>query len=191
MVAADGRGTPARGRSWERAITNQLADLPLNEQISALLALGARFPELDLHRVGIMGWSYGGYLSALAALRRPDIFHAAVAGAPVTDWLDYDTCYTERYLGVPGPGDTVYLRNSLIADAPSLQTPLLLIHGTTDDNVFFRNSLKLADALFRAGRPFDFLPLSGFTHMVSDPNVKARLDQRIVAFFHAHLGSPQ
>ena len=191
VVSADGRGTPGRGRSWERAITNHLADVPLAETVAALQALGARYPELDLNRVGITGWSFGGYLSALAALRRPDVFKAAAAGAPVTDWMDYDTCYTERYLGVPGPGDEVYRRNSLIEDARSLRCPLLLIHGTTDDNVFFRHSLKLADALFKAGRPFEFLPLSGFTHMVPDPLVKERLEERLVTFFHTHLGQPK
>jgi dipeptidyl-peptidase-4 len=191
VVSADGRGTPGRGRSWERAVTNRMAEIPLGEQIAALQALGGKYPELDMNRVGITGWSFGGYLSALAALRRPDVFRAAAAGAPVTDWLDYDTCYTERYLGVPGPGDEVYRRNSLIDDAKTLNCPLLLIHGTTDDNVFFRHSLKLADALFRAGQPFEFLPLSGFTHMVPDPLVKERLEMRIVAFFQSHLGRPQ
>ncbi len=191
VASADGKGTPGRGRSWERAITNRFAEIPLEEQIAALKAMGARYPEMDLDRVGITGWSFGGYLSAIAALRRPDFFKAAVAGAPVTDWLDYDTCYTERYLGVPGAGDTVYGRNSLIADAKSLKCPLLLIHGTTDDNVFFRHTLKLADALFRNGQPFEFLPLSGFTHMVPDPAVREQLELRMVTFFQAHLGGPR
>ena len=191
VVSADGRGTPGFGRGWERAITNRFGDLPLEEQIHALQAMGARYPELDLDRVGITGWSFGGYLSAAAALRRPDFFKAAISGAPVTDWLDYDTCYTERYLGVPGPGDTVYHRNSLVGDAQSLKCPLLLIHGTTDDNVFFRHSLKLADALFRNGQPYEFLPLSGFTHMVPDPAVREQLELRMVRFFQHHLGAPQ
>ena len=191
VVAADGRGTPGFGRGWERAITNRFGDLPLEEQINAVKAMGARYPELDLDRVGITGWSFGGYLSAAAALRRPDFFKAAISGAPVTDWLDYDTCYTERYLGMPGPGDTVYARNSLLADGRSLKCPLLLIHGTTDDNVFFRHSLKLADALFRAGQPFEFLPLSGFTHMVPDPAVREQLELRMVRFFQQHLGTPE
>lgn len=191
VVSADGRGTPGRGRAWERAITNRFGDLPLSETINAIQALGERYPELDLNRVGITGWSFGGYLSAAAALRRPDFFKAAIAGAPVTDWMDYDTCYTERYLGVPGPEDSVYSRNSLIWDAPNLKCPLLLIHGTTDDNVFFRHSLKLADALFRSGKSFEFLPLSGFTHMVPDPAVREQLELRMVHFFQQHLGGPR
>lgn len=192
VVAADGRGTPGRGRDWERALHRAFAEVPLADQIAALQALGREFPELDLDRVGIQGWSFGGYMAALGALRRPDVFKAAVAGAPVTDWLDYDTHYTERYLGVPGTaGDEVYRRNSLIEDAPRLQVPLLLVHGTADDNVFFRHSLKLADALLRAGRPFEVLPLAGFTHRVPDPVVMEQLWQRRAAFFHQHLGGPQ
>jgi dipeptidyl-peptidase 4 len=192
VVAADGRGTPGRGRDWERALHGAFAEVPLTDQIAALQALGREFPELGLERVGIQGWSFGGYLAALGALRRPDVFKAAVAGAPVTDWLDYDTHYTERYLGVPTNGeDAVYRRNSLIEDAPRLRVPLLLVHGTADDNVFFRHSLKLADALLRAGRPFEVLPLAGFTHRVPDPVVMERLWQRRAEFFHRHLGGPR
>lgn len=191
VVAMDGRGTPGRGREWERAVRRAFGDVPLADQVAALEALGREFPELDLERVGIHGWSFGGYLAALAVLRRPDVFKAGVAGAPVTDWLDYDTHYTERYLGVPtDDGDAVYRRNSLLEDAPNLQRPLLLIHGTADDNVFFRHSLKLTDALLRAGREFEVLPLPGFTHLVPDPVVMERLWQRRAAFFRKHLGKP-
>lgn len=188
VVSLDNRGTPRRGREWERAIAGRFGEVPLEDQAAGLRALGERFPEMDLGRVGIVGWSFGGYLSALAVLRRPDVFHAAVAGAPVTDWLDYDTHYTERYLGVPGPGDTVYAANSLLRDAAGLARPLLLLHGTGDDNVFFRHTLKLGDALFRAGRPFDVLPLPGLTHMVPDPLVMERQWTLTAGFFCRHLG---
>ena len=192
VVAADGRGTPGRGRDWERAMRGRFADVPLMDQVEALQGLGERCPEMDLARVGIHGWSFGGYVAALAVLRRPDVFHAAVAGAPVTDWLDYDTHYTERYLGVPGStADPVYRANSLLADAARLRVPLLLVHGTADDNVFFRHSLKLADALFRAGRSFEVLPLAGFTHLVPEPEVTERLWRRRAAFFRQHLGAPR
>lgn len=191
VVSVDNRGTPRRGRDWERAIAQRFGEVPLEDQVAGLRALGARYPELDLARVGIVGWSFGGYASALAVLRRPDIFRAGVAGAPVTDWLDYDTHYTERYLGVPGAGDRVYPTNSLIDDAARLERPLLLIHGTGDDNVFFRHSLKLADALFRAGRPFEILPLPGLTHMVPDPVVMERQWVRTAGFFREHLGDPR
>lgn len=191
VVSVENRGTPRRGRAWERAIFQRFAEVPLEDQAAGLRALGEKFPELDLTRVGIYGWSFGGYASALAVLRRPEVFQAAVAGAPVTDWLDYDTHYTERYLGVPTEGDSVYARNSLIADASGLSRPLLLLHGTGDDNVFFRHSLKLADALFRAGKRFEILPLPGLTHMVPDPVVMERQWGLTADFFRRHLGEPR
>ncbi len=190
VVALDGRGTPGRGRDWERAIAGRFGEVPLADQVAGLQALGRQYPELDLTRVGVYGWSFGGYLAACAVLRRPDVFHAAVAGAPVTDWFDYDTHYTERYLGVPtSEGDPVYRANALPPEAPHLRRPLLLVHGTADDNVFFRHTLKLADALFRAGREFELLPLAGFTHMVPEAAATQRLWQRTAAFFQRHLGA--
>jgi dipeptidyl-peptidase-4 len=128
--------------------------------------------------VAIRGWSFGGYLAALAVLRRPDVFHAAVAGAPVTDWRLYDTHYTERYLGHPdadpdGPG--VYERSSLLADAHRLERPLLLIHGLADDNVVVAHTLRLSGALLAAGRPHTVLPLSGVTHMTPQEEVAENL----------------
>ena len=193
VVAIDGRGTPGRGRDWERAIAGHFGSVPLDDQVEALKLLGAKHPEMDMDRVGITGWSFGGYMSALAVLRRPDIFKAAVAGAPVSDWMDYDTCYTERYLGVPGAGrwPDAYKEGSLLTYADHLTRPLLLIHGTADDNVYFRHSLNLINALFRAGQPVDFLPLSSFTHMVPDPVVRSRLEERIVQYFQLHLGHPE
>jgi dipeptidyl-peptidase-4 len=164
--------------------------VPLEDQVAGLQALGHRFPEMDLERVGIEGWSFGGYLSALAVLRRPDVYKAAVAGAPVVDWLDYDTHYTERYLGLPESDAAGYKEGSLLTYAADLKRPLLLIHGTADDNVYFRHTLKLTDALFRAGKEFELLPLSGLTHMVPDPVVTQRLWGRIAQHFQEHLGRP-
>ena len=192
VVAIDGRGTPGRGVVWERAIAGHFGSVPLDDQVEALKLLGAKHPEMDLDRVGITGWSFGGYMAALAVLRRPDVFKAAVAGAPVTDWMDYDTCYTERYLGVPGDNHypDAYKEGSLLTYADQLSRPLLLIHGTADDNVYFRHSLKLEEALFRAGKEAEFLPLNSFTHMVPDPVVRTRLEERIARFFQRHLAQP-
>ena len=165
VVKADGRGTGGRGPQWDRDVRDELAAASLADQVAALHAVADLVPDLDLQRVGIRGWSFGGYLAALAVLRRPDVFHAAVAGAPVTDWRLYDTFYTERYLGHPDEAPEVYDRNSLLADAPSLTRPLLLIHGLADDNVVVAHTLRLSAALLEAGRPHDVLPLSGVTHM--------------------------
>ncbi|HXG10706.1 MAG TPA: alpha/beta fold hydrolase [Gemmataceae bacterium] len=191
VVAIDNRGTPGRGRDWERALYQKFGSVPLDDQIAGLQALGRKFPEMDLERVGVVGWSFGGYLAALAVLKRPDVFKAAVAGAPVVDWEDYDTHYTERYLGLPDADREAYREASLLTYAAGLSRPLLLVHGTADDNVYFRHTLKLADALFRAGKEFELLPLSGLTHMVPDPVVTQRLWSRIAGHFQKHLGKPR
>ena len=187
VVSIDGRGTPRRGRDWQRAVKHDLIDVPLQDQAEGLKNLGAMFAEMDLSRVGIYGWSFGGYFSAMAVLRRPDVFHAAVAGAPVVDWMDYDTHYTERYLGLPLDNPAGYEASSALTWAAGLERPLLIVHGTADDNVYFMHSLKLADALFRAGRPFELLPLAGATHMVPDPQVVQRLYTKIMDFFETTL----
>ncbi|HEV3119707.1 MAG TPA: S9 family peptidase, partial [Gemmataceae bacterium] len=190
VVSFDGRGTPGRGHDWERAISKHFGSVPLDDQVAALKALAGR-SDVDLERTGIVGWSFGGYMSALAVLKRPDVFKAAVAGAPVVDWLDYDTHYTERYLGMPDTDAVAYKEASLLTYAAGLKRPLLLVHGTADDNVYFRHSLKLADALFRHGKEFEMLPLSGLTHMVPEPVVMEQLWSRIAGFFHAQLGKPE
>jgi dipeptidyl-peptidase-4 len=131
-------------------------------------------------------------MSALAVMRRPDVFHAGVAGAPVCDWYDYDTHYTERYLGVPkDEKDSAYKEGSILSYAKDLKRPLMILHGTADDNVYFRHSLKMVDSLFRAGKDFEMVPLSGLTHMVPDPLVMERLHGRIALFFQKHLGRPE
>jgi dipeptidyl-peptidase 4 len=164
VVVADGRGTPGRGREWERAVHLDPATPVLDDQVEALHAAANYYP-LDLDRVAIRGWSFGGYLAALAVMRRPDVFHAAIAGAPVTDWRLYDTHYTERYLGDPTVDDTAYAKSSLLPLAASLTRPMLLIHGLADDNVVAAHTLQLSSALLAAGRPHEVLPLVGVTHM--------------------------
>src|SRR6202035_1024455 len=147
---ADGRGTPARGPGWERAVAGDLAGPVLEDQVDALAAAAGRFADLDTGRVAIRGWSFGGYLAALAVLRRPDVFHAAIAGAPVTEWRLYDTHYTERYLGDPAQNAAGYDRASLLGDAAALSRPMLLIHGLADDNVVSAHTLRMSSALLAA-----------------------------------------
>jgi dipeptidyl-peptidase-4 len=188
VVVADGRGTPGRGPDWEKAVAGDLAGPPLADQVDALHGAAARCADLDLGRVAIRGWSFGGYLSALAVLRRPDVFHAAVAGAPVTEWRLYDTHYTERYLGHPDDNKDVYDACSLLADAHKLRRPLLIIHGLADDNVVVAHSLRLSTALLAAGRPHSVLPLSGVTHMASQEEVAENLLLLQVDFLRTSLG---
>ena len=187
MVSIDGRGTPWRGRTWERAIRDRFALVPLEDQVDGLHALAGVEPAMDLSRVGITGGSFGGYMSALAVMRRPDVFHAAVAAAPVVDWHDYDNCYVERYLGLPDAAAAVYQDNGLLKYAPGLTRPLLLSHGMVDDNVHFSESLTLADALQRAGRSFEFVPVGAQTHMTVDPVNTLRQWQRTFDFFGRSL----
>jgi dipeptidyl-peptidase 4 len=187
VVMIDGRGTPRRGRDFERAVYQQFDAVPLADQIAGLQALVTHHPEIDVSRVGIYGWSFGGYLAAQGILERPDIFQAAVAGAPVTDWTYYDTHYTERYLGHPDTSPEAYRKASLLPLAKKLKKPLLLIHGMSDDNVFCAHTLKLADALFRAERPFSCLPLANTTHQLSDPKTRALVYRRTLTFFEDHL----
>ena len=189
VVHADNRGTQLRGRDWERAIAGRFGEVPLTDQVAALQALAAREPAIDLGRVGVMGHSFGGFLATRAVLERPEVFKAAVASAPVVDWSNYDTGYTERYLGVPPPAgqSAVYQENGLLAHAARLSRPLLLIHGTADDNVHFSETLLLADALFRAGKPFELLPQVGQTHMFYQPDLQVRYWERVFAFLRTHL----
>lgn len=190
VVRSDNRGTPRRGRDWERIVSRDLITVPLADQIGALEAMGAAHPELDLDRVGVVGWSFGGYFSAMAALFRPDVFKAAIAGAPVTDWRYYDTAYTERYMGLPAENVAAYDATSAIEHAAKLTRPLMMIHGLTDDNVYAVHTLKLADALLRAGKHFEMVAL-GSTHMVVDPAAEAALMTRQIEFFRTHLGLPE
>lgn len=183
VIIADGRGTPGQSPAWEHAVAGNLRDLALADQVTALHQVAAQYP-VDLQRVGMLGWSYGGYLSALAVLERPDVFHAAVAGAPVTDWRLYDTAYTERYLGMD---EQAYEHCSLLPLAPGLKRPLLLIHGLADDNVFAAHTLQLSQALLEAGRPHEVLPLSGVSHMTPQPEVAENLLLLQVDFFRRHL----
>jgi len=188
VVVADGRGTPGRGPNWDRAVWHDLAGPVLEDQVDALAAIAASTPDIDLSRVAIRGWSFGGYLSALAVLRRPDVFHAAIAGAPVTEWRLYDTHYTERYLGHPDQDATAYDQCSLLGDAPKLSRPLMIIHGLADDNVTVAHTLRLSSALLAAGRPHQVLPLTGVTHMASQEEVAENLLLLQVDFLRQSLG---
>ena len=188
VVTADGRGTTGRGPKWDRAIYETMKSVTLEDQVDAVRALPealatlavqenkesseTTIPQPDLNRVAMIGWSYGGFLSALAVLKEPETFAAACAGAPPTDWTLYDTHYTERYLGLD---PAVYERNSIISDAPQLDRPLMLIHGFADDNVTIAHSLRLSQALMAAGRKHTFLPLTGITHMTNDETVAENL----------------
>ncbi|GAA4944385.1 prolyl oligopeptidase family serine peptidase [Streptomonospora halophila] len=189
VVIADGRGTPGISVEWEQAVDGDLAGPVLEDQVSALHDAAARFGCLDLDRVAIRGWSFGGYLASLAVLRRPEVFHAAVAGAPVTDFSLYDTHYTERYLGTPQGRPEAYARSCALEGWAEPNRPLMLIHGLADDNVVFAHTQRLSSALLAAGRAHTVLPLSGITHMASEETTAENLLLLQVEFLHRSLGA--
>lgn len=175
VLISDGRGTPHRDPQWERAIVDDLSTFPVDDQVDAVQALIATHPGLiDTARVAIRGWSFGGYLAGLAAARRPDIFKAAIIGAPVTDFRLYDTFYTERFMG-PDAKSVNYEKSSLLNEAKNLQVPVMIIHGMVDDNVLVSNTLKLSAALLEAGKAHEVLPLTGVTHMTPQEIVAENL----------------
>jgi len=187
VVIVDGRGTPGRGSEWERSVRHDLAGPVLDDQVEGLRLAAAELPQLDLSKVGIRGWSFGGYLAALAVIRRPDVFHAGIAGAPVTEWRLYDTHYTERYLGDPDQDPEPYDRSSLLVDADRLQRPLLIVHGLADDNVVAAHTLQLSSALLAAGKHHEVLPLSGVSHMTPQAVVAENLLLHQLAFLRKEL----
>lgn len=175
VLIADGRGTPHRNPSWEREILDDLSSAPVEDQADAVTALMQTHPGLiDAARIAIRGWSFGGYLAGLAAVRRPDIFRAAIIGAPVTDFRLYDTFYTERFMG-PDAKHPNYEGSSLLNEAKNLSVPVMIIHGMVDDNVLVSNSLKLSSALLEAGKAHEVLPLTGVTHMTPQEVVAENL----------------
>jgi dipeptidyl-peptidase-4 len=186
VLVIDGRGVDGRGPAWDRTMKFDFG-LALEDQVDGLHAAGERYPFLDLTRVGIRGWSFGGYLSAMAVLRRPDVFRAAVVGAPVTDPRLYDTYYMERFLGHPDEHPDVYERNSLMPDAPKLERPVLLIHGLADDNVYVAHTLRFAEALFESGRPYELALIPNATHFTRNEAVTENLLRVQLEFLRRNL----
>lgn len=175
VIVADGRGMAGRGPVWERLARGDRAGT-IDDQAEAFAEVARLYPDdVDSTRVAIRGWSFGGYLALLGVLRRPDVFSAAIAGAPTTDERLYDTCYSERYLGDPNTNPEVYEANNVIPLAPRLSRPLMIIHGLADDNVYVAHSLRLSSALLAAGKPHEFIPLSGMTHLANSEVVAENL----------------
>ncbi|WP_433854845.1 prolyl oligopeptidase family serine peptidase [Streptomyces kronopolitis] len=175
VLVIDGRGTPNRGPAWEKTVHGDQLTPALEDQVDGLRAAAERCGDLDLARVAIRGWSFGGFLAAGAVLHRPEVFHAAVAGAPPTDMRLYDTHWKERFLGHPGERPENYARCSLIGHGHLLRRPLLLVHGLADDNVAAAHTLRFSAELLAAGRPHSVLPLPGATHLPADDAVNEQL----------------
>jgi dipeptidyl-peptidase 4 len=188
VLVVDGRGTPGRGPAWEKTVFGDTLSAPVEDQADALMAVAEQFPDLDLSKVGIRGWSFGGALAAMAVIRRPEVFHAAISGAAPHDQRLYDTHWRERFLGLPDENPSAYDRSSTMTQAGDLTRPLLLIHGLADDNVIVAHTLRMSSALLAAGRPHQVLPLSGSTHTPTDENTVSQFGRHQLEFLNGALG---
>jgi dipeptidyl-peptidase-4 len=186
VLKLDNRGSARRGLAFESAIAGNLGDLEVQDQVAGVRAVSRRHA-LDGRRVGVYGWSYGGYMTAMCMLRAPDVFSVGVAGAPVTDWDGYDTHYTERYMRTPAQNESGYQRSSALEYADSMRGELLLIHGMIDENVHFRHTVRLIDALIAARKPFQLLPFPHERHMPRSEEDRRFMESQVVEHFRRHL----
>lgn len=186
---ADNRGTGMRGRDFAQAAYRNFGPVQLEDQLTVVDAVLARYPQLDPKRLGWWGWSWGGTFT-LYALSHSDRFRAGVSVAPVTDWRNYDSIYTERYMGTPSEFPSGYKDMSVVNSAADLKGRLLLVHGTGDDNVHFENSVQLVQKLIDAGLPYDFQIYPRKTHSIAGAEAKTHLYTRILAHFEQYLMPP-
>ncbi len=189
VLHADNRGTGERGRAFAQAAYHNFGPVQLEDQLTVMDAALAQYPQLDPKRLGWWGWSWGGTFT-LYALSHSDRFRAGVAVAPVTDWHNYDSIYTERYLSTPGDFPAGYKDFSVVNSAANLKGRLLLVHGTGDDNVHLENSVQFVQKLIEAGIPYDLQIYPRKTHSISGPDVRTHLFNRILAHFEQYLKPP-
>jgi dipeptidyl-peptidase 4 len=189
VFSLDNRGTANRGHAFESPIFHDLGRVELEDQLVGVDYLKG-LPFVDPSRLGIWGWSYGGYMTLYALTHAPGVFKVAVAGAPVTDWKLYDSIYTERYMGTPQGNPKGYETSSALAKAWAVEADLLIVHGTADDNVHLANTLSFADALIRAGRPHSLNLHPRQLHGFKDVANRIARDQEVVHHFETYL-TPQ
>jgi dipeptidyl-peptidase-4 len=190
VLKVDNRGMANRGLAFEAAVARRFGHLEVDDQVDGVRFAGDR-PYVDAGRVGIYGWSYGGYMTCRALLRAPDVFQVGVAGAPVTFWEGYDTHYTERYMGRPSTDAAAYQASAVLPAVEALRGQLLLIHGLVDENVHTRHTVRLLTALIAAGKQFELAFLPEERHMVRDPARLEHLERRVLEFLERHLALPQ
>jgi dipeptidyl-peptidase-4 len=186
VLKLDNRGSARRGHGFEAAIWGDLGNVEVRDQVAGVRLLADRLA-IDPQRVGVYGWSYGGYMVLMCLLKAPEVFKAGVAGAPVTDWGGYDTNYTERYMMTPAANGEGYQSSSALQHAATLGGELLIIHGMIDENVHFRHSVRLIDALVRQQKPFELLPFPNERHMPRREEDRVYMEQRVVDHFRRHL----
>jgi dipeptidyl-peptidase-4 len=186
VASVDNRGTGARGRAFRKAVYGQLGVLETADQAAAARALG-QLPFVDPARIGIWGWSYGGFMSLNAIFQHDDVFKTAVAVAPVTHWKYYDTIYTERYMGLPQDNAAGYAKGSPITYARRLRGNLLIVHGSGDDNVHYQNTEVLVDTLVAAKRPFQLMVYPNRTHGIFGGGATEHLYALLTAYLEQNL----
>ena len=188
VFALDNRGTGLRGTRFETALGGRLGSVEIADQVRGVEFLRG-LPYVDAKRIGIFGWSYGGYLTLMCLMQAPDSFAAGVAGAPVTDWALYDTHYTERYLSTPQANAAGYAAGNVLTYAGKLSRPLLLVHGMADDNVLFAHSTALMKKLQDEQKPFDLMTYPGGKHgAIRQSGTGLHATSQIVRFFDRELG---
>lgn len=183
----DNRGSSRRGKAFETAVFKNLGTLEVRDQVDGVRHVAKTFPEVDASRVGITGGSYGGYMTLRALMLAPETFHVGVAFAPVTDWDGYDTCYTERYMETPQTNPEGYRESSVLTQVDKLKGKLLLVHGMIDENVHYRHTARLVQALMAAGKPFDLLAVPQGRHGFRRPADGAFARNRTVEFLSKNL----
>jgi dipeptidyl-peptidase 4 len=186
VASVDNRGTGARGAEFKKITYKQLGKYETEDQISAAKYLGS-LPFADATRIAIQGWSYGGYMSSLCITKGADVFKAAIAVAPVSNWRYYDSIYTERYMQTPQENDKGYDENSPINHMDKLKGKYLLVHGTADDNVHFQNSVELVNALIKANKQFDFYIYPDKNHSIFGGNSRLHLYTKMTDFLLQNL----
>jgi dipeptidyl-peptidase-4 len=189
VLHADNRGSGMRGRDFAQAAWHNFGPVQLEDQLTVVDAVLAQYPQLDAKRLGWWGWSWGGTFT-LYAMTHSDRFRAGVCVAPVTDWRNYDSIYTERYLSEPSVFPSGYTDFSVVNSAANLKGRLLLIHGTGDDNVHFENTAQFVQKLIEAGIPYDLQIYPRKTHSLAGPEVQTHLYNRILAQFETYLKPP-
>jgi dipeptidyl-peptidase-4 len=189
VFTLDNRGSGFRGTAFETALHDHLGGVEVADQVRGVQFLRS-LPFVDGARIGVIGWSYGGYMALMCMTRAPDYFTAGVAGAPVTDWALYDTHYTERYMGTPAGNAAGYSDSSVLTQAAQLRGPLLILHGMADDNVLFTHSTVLIERLQQAGKAFSVMPYPGSKHgLLRMPVTGAHAYATIETFLDAALGA--
>jgi dipeptidyl-peptidase-4 len=186
VISLDNRGMARRGRAFSDPIYRQLGKVEVEDQVAGIRWLKSQ-PWVDPQRIGVFGWSYGGYMTAMLLAKASDEIAAGVAVAPVTDWKNYDTFYTERYLDTPQHNGEGYELSTVLHWLDGLKSPLLLMHGMADDNVLFTNSTQLMAALQQRGTRFDLMTYPGGKHGLSTPQMRKHAYHTIADFFDTHV----